>query len=134
MEQLLAVWNFVGEHFWTITAITFAAIYRKAIYKDFIFTPLAGGNGKVQMDEAAKGVIIAVLLWCVARDGYRNHEWAYFSGTFYATLLAGLFAIASIKPITAILNAAKDDKPNTDKSTSDNNSAGSGDRNSPPVD
>jgi hypothetical protein len=136
MEQIIAVWNFVGEHFWTIVTLAVVIRYRKSIYNDLFFTPLAGGNGKVQMDEAAKAVIIAVLLWCVARDGYRTHEWPYFSGTFYATLLAGLFSIAAIKPVVAILNSYKNGKnePNIPEDDGGDSSVPSRNVDSKPVD
>lgn len=104
IEVVQTVWSFVVEHFWTMVALLGILVYGKTIHDKYVFTPLAGGNGKIQMDELAKGIIMAILIWAVQRDGYRGHEWAYFSDVFYATLLAGIFAIAAIKPVTSVLN------------------------------
>lgn len=73
--------------------------HRKYVYETFIFTPLAGGNGKIQMDELMKGIIAVMFIWAMHRDGHRTHEWPFFSDVFYASLLAAVCAIAAIKPI-----------------------------------
>lgn len=78
--------------------------YGKTAFKELIFTPLAGGNGKVQMDELAKGIVLVVLILAAYKDGNRTHEWSYFSDSFYAILLAAVCGIASIKPATEVLN------------------------------
>lgn len=86
-----------------LTMIGLGIWYGKTAFKELIFTPLAGGNGKVQMDELAKGIVLTVLVLASYVDGNRTHEWPYFSDSFYAILLAGVFGIAAIKPATEVL-------------------------------
>jgi hypothetical protein len=81
-----------------IALVAFFWWHRKLIYDKFVFTPLAGGNGKIQMDELTKGIIVIIAIWCVRRDGYRTHEWSYFSDAFYFVLFGAVCAIAAIKP------------------------------------
>lgn len=79
--------------------------YGKRAFLELIFNPLAGGNGKVQMDELAKGVVLIILILASYKDGNRVHEWSYFSDSFYAILLAGVFGIAAIKPASSVLTS-----------------------------
>lgn len=81
----------------TIVAALFLLRYRKTIYKDFIFTPLAGGNGKIQMDEGAKGVLVLVFIFCVYKEAYRTTEYHIFSNEFFFALLTAICAIAGLK-------------------------------------
>lgn len=98
-----------------LTMLVIAAWYGKTGFKVFIFEPLAGGNGHIQMDELAKGIVLGILILATYRDGNRIHEWTYFSDAFYAILLAGVFGIAAIKPATDVLtsyfNKKKDGDP-----------------------
>ena len=119
INVLCAIFEFLLEYFWSLVAIMLVLVYGRTVYKDFIFTPLAGGNGKIQMDELAKGIVLAILIWAVHRDGYRTHEWTYFTDAFYAALLAAIFAIASIKPVTSVLNAVKKKDTPTQNPTQD---------------
>lgn len=104
INVLTAIWTFLGEHFWTIVVLTTAILFGRTLHQKYVYEPLAGEDGKVQMDELGKGIIMGILIWAVQRDGYRTHEWTYFTDAFYAALLAGIFAIAAIKPIASVLN------------------------------
>jgi hypothetical protein len=110
-----------------IAFVGYLIVYRKYIYQTFFFTPLAGGNGKIQMDELVKAVVVVIFIWCVRKDGMRTHEWRYFSDAFFSVLLAGVFAIAAIKPVVSVLNTMRNDnrKNNEDRAEID-----SGDSNS----
>ncbi len=111
----------LAEHFWTIIVFIGIMIFGRTIHNKYIFEPVAGADGKVKMDELAKGIIMGILIWSVQRDGYRSHEWPFFSDVFYATLLAGIFAIAAIKPVTAVLHTrynGKRSKQGEDDNTS----------------
>lgn len=119
IEVITVVWNFFLDHFWSVVACIAVLFYGRTFHERYIFTPLAGGNGKIQMDELAKGVLIAILLWSVNRDGYRVHEWTFFSDAYYAALIAGLFAIAAIKPAASILKNYKNGTSNTKLSRTD---------------
>lgn len=91
----------------------------KWLFITFVFDPIAGGNGKVQMDELAKAVILSLTIWSVLKDGNRSHEWTYFSDAFYMTMLGGLFAIAAIKPVA---DAIKDGQAVRDDTSDSGNS------------
>lgn len=129
ISVISTIWEFFLEHFWAIVAIGGIFIYGKSFYRKYIFDPLAGGNGKIQMDELAKGVVVAIIIWAVQRDGYRTHEWAYFNDAFYAALIAGLFAIAAIKPIASVLKLNKQNgTQKTDTDTVSDSDSDTGDR------
>lgn len=86
--------------------------YGKKIYTDLLFAPLAGGNGKVQMDELAKAVILAVFVFSVLVDAFRKTEHHIFTDTYYFALLLSVCAIAAIKPLFDNMKNFKDpDKP-----------------------
>jgi hypothetical protein len=104
MEKVLA-WILYNIHLLILAGLVIW--HRKYVYQTFIFTPLAGGNGKIQMDELMKGIIAVMFIWAMHRDGHREHEWPYFSDVFYASLLAAVCAIAAIKPILT----KKDNEP-----------------------
>lgn len=96
MEQIIP---FLIDNWILLTLVVVLLIYRRQL----IFDPLAGGNGKIQMDELAKGVIVGAFIYAVYKEGERNDlSQVVFNDTFYAILLAGVFAIAAIKPVTEI--------------------------------
>lgn len=97
----------------------------KWLFITFIFDPIAGGNGKVQMDELAKAIILVLTVWSVTKDGNRVHEWSYFSDAFYMTMLGGLFAIAAIKPIVHAIKDNDDEDREDNRHTSDSTSSSS---------
>jgi hypothetical protein len=97
--------SWLWENIEVLGTLSYLWYHRKYVYKTFIFTPLAGGNGKIQMDELAKGLIIAICVWSINKDANRTHEWAYFSDAYYLSLFGAFFAIASIKPIAAAITA-----------------------------
>lgn len=107
---LLAVWLFsnsenmkdifiwIWSNAWQLLALFVVVRYGKTVYKDFIFTPLAGGNGKIQMDELAKAIILAVFVFSAGVEALRKTEHHIFSDAYYFSLLLSVCAIAAIKP------------------------------------
>jgi hypothetical protein len=93
----MEVLEWLKENIWWTALAVFLFWHRKYVYQTFIFTPLAGGNGKIQMDELMKGIIAVMFIWAMHRDGHRDHEWPYFSDVFYASLLMAVCAIAGLK-------------------------------------
>jgi hypothetical protein len=69
----------------------------KYIYCTFIFKPLAGGNGVIQMDELVKAVLVIQLISASVKEG-RGVEQLY-PDIFWIMSFAGVFAIAAIKPV-----------------------------------
>lgn len=102
--QTLHQWaTWLWENLEILGFLSFLWYHRKYVYQTFIFNPLAGGNGKVQMDELAKAIIIVLCIWSINRDAHRTHSWPYFSDAYYLSLFGALFAIASIKPIASAI-------------------------------
>lgn len=101
IDQIIA---WLKSNYLFLTFLGLGVWYGKRAFKTFIFDPLAGGNGSVQMDEMAKGITLGILILASYRDGNRTHEWPYFSDAFYAILLAGVFGIGAIKPAQDVLN------------------------------
>lgn len=130
LTYFLAIYEWIVDNGLVALALIYVAIYRKYIYQTFFFSPLAGGNGKIQMDELVKGIVVFMFIWCVRKDALRTHEWAYFSDAFYGVLLAGIFAIAAIKPAVSILNSMKNgkDKGTNDVGVESGSSGGSSDK------
>jgi len=109
-----AVLDFILANIWTLLLIAVVILYGKKIYQDLLFTPLAGGNGKVQMDEMAKAVILAVFVYSVYIEAHRKTVEHVFTDMYFASLLLTVCAIAAIKPLFAnmdLLRGKKDDKP-----------------------
>src|SRR5690554_796251 len=95
----MEILNNIMPHLWSVLGLVIVIRYGRRIYQELIFTPLAGGNGKVQMDEMAKAMILGVFIYCVHVDATRETEYHVFSDTYYFALLLSVCAIASIKPL-----------------------------------
>ncbi len=66
------------------------------IYKTFFFDPLAGGNGKVQMDEIAKAVMVVMICVASFREGSSIEQ--VYPDIYWIMIFAAVCAIAAIKP------------------------------------
>lgn len=104
MEIINEVIAWLKANYVFLTMLGIGIWYGKLIVKELIFNPLAGGNGKVQMDELAKGIVLTIFILASWKDGTRVHEWSFFSDSFYAILLATICGIAAIKPASGILH------------------------------
>ena len=96
---------------WEIAAIIFIIWHRKVVYKDWIFTPLAGGNGKIQMDELVKGILVVMIVRASDREGGSTDQ-AY-PDIYWIMIFSAIFAIAALKvPINkAFSNFTKKSEP-----------------------
>jgi len=97
MEYLTNIFTWIWENNWQLIAFFILMRYGKTIYQEFIFTPLAGGNHKIQIDELAKGVILFVFVLTSMLDAFRETEYRLFSDGFYLSLLTAVAIIAGIK-------------------------------------
>jgi len=113
--ELLNILHETMPILWSALGLLIVILYGKRLYNDLIFTPLAGGNGKVQMDEMAKAIILIVFIYCVRTDATRATEYHVFSDTFYFALLLSVCAIASIKPLFENMTQFKRDKIDDEK-------------------
>lgn len=66
------------------------------IYKTFFFDPLAGGNGKVQMDEIAKAILLVMICVASFREGSSTEQ--VYPDIYWIMIFASVCAIAAIKP------------------------------------
>jgi hypothetical protein len=66
------------------------------IYRTFFFDPLAGGNGKIQMDEIAKAILLTMICVASFREGKSNDQ--VYPDIYWIMIFASVCAIAAIKP------------------------------------
>jgi hypothetical protein len=64
-------------------------------FRTFIFDPLAGGNGKIQMDEVAKAILLVITCTAAYREGTSDAQ--VYPDVFWLSLIAGVAAIAGLK-------------------------------------
>jgi hypothetical protein len=76
------------------------------LYTTFIFKPLAGGNGVIQMDEMAK----AVLLIMIVRSSLKEEKaiGQVFPDVYWICIFGAVCAIAAIKPAFSKKDVVKD--------------------------
>lgn len=78
--------------------LDFICIIVFLVYRErLVFTPLAGGNGVVQMDELSKGVIMLVFYLSARAEAFRTTEYHVFSDAYWYALLGCVALIAGIK-------------------------------------
>lgn len=94
-----SLFEFLWSNVWTLLMVAIIIIYGRKLYNDLLFTPLAGGNGKVQMDELAKLVILVVFVYSCYVEAHRKTEAHVFTDMYFASLLLTVCAIAAIKPL-----------------------------------
>lgn len=81
----------------------------KYVYRTFFFDPLAGGNGKIQMDELTKAVLVVMIVSASIKEG-RTSEQLY-PDIYWICIFAAVCAIAAIKPAFQKLNDKKEPEP-----------------------
>lgn len=83
----------------------------KYFYNTFFFDPLAGGNGKVQMDEIAKAILIIMICFASAREGKSTDQ--VYPDIYWIMIFASYAAIAAIKPAFGKIKSplTNEDKP-----------------------
>lgn len=95
-------WYYFSKAFqyrWEILFFLIVLRWGSLIYKELVFTPLAGGNGKVQMDELAKYVVIVSFVFSSYIEGSRKHEWHIFSDAYWFALLGSVCIIGGLKNV-----------------------------------
>jgi hypothetical protein len=79
----------------------------KYVYIKFIFDPLAGGNGKVQMDEMAKVLLLVMIGRASWREGDSPDQ--LYPDIYWICLFGAVCAIAAIKPAFQKLKQPQND-------------------------
>ena len=115
METLIIILEWTWLNIWKLIALFILLRYWNRIYTELIFHPLAGKNGRVQMDEMAKGVILVVFAASSTVEAFRKTEYHIFSDAYYFALLGTVALIAGIKHGVELLRKYDPTK----KSTSD---------------
>jgi len=92
-DYLNALWGFFWINRWDIFLFIGLIIYRKEL-----FVALAGGNGKLQMDEINKGLILLIFYLSFNAEAFRsdlnNHV---FDASYWYAIIGGVFLIAGLK-------------------------------------
>lgn len=78
------------------------------VYRTLFFDPLAGGNGKVQMDEIAKAVMIVMICMASAREGKSTEQ--VYPDIYWIMIFSSYAAVAAIKPAFSKLVSKKENE------------------------
>lgn len=70
--------------------------FLKDLYRTYIFDPLAGGNGKIQMDEMAKAILLIMICRASWKEGLSPEQ--VYPDVYWISIFAAVCAIAAIKP------------------------------------
>lgn len=100
--------SFIGDAWearWDLLLLTITIIYRKELFK-----ALAGGNGHLQSDEIAKGIIMLVFYLAFRAEVTRT-DLAHnvFPESFWYAIIGGIFLIAGIKVGHNLISGKKKD-------------------------
>jgi hypothetical protein len=79
------------------------------LYTTFIFKPLAGGNGVIQMDEMAKAVLIVMICIASHREGKTPQQ--MYPDIYWISIFGAFCAIAAIKPVFGKKDLTKTENP-----------------------
>lgn len=77
------------------------------IYTTFIFKPLAGGNGVIQMDELTKAVLVIMICRASYKEGSSTEQ--FYPDVYWICIFAAVCAIAAIKPAFGRKDLKQDD-------------------------
>lgn len=81
----------------------------KYVYHTFIFKPLAGGNGVIQMDEMTKAVLVVMICRAAYKEGLSTDQ--VYPDVFWICIFGAVCAIAAIKPAFGKKEIKHEDKP-----------------------
>lgn len=89
----LSILTTIWENRWDVFLLIGMIMYRKQLFVAF-----AGGNGKLQADEIAKGIVLLVFYLSFEAEATRkdlaNH---IFPESYWYALIGGVFLIAGLK-------------------------------------
>jgi hypothetical protein len=92
MEKLIEIYNWMYNHIGMIAFVLFVIWERKVLFRGLFLEPIRGGNGKTQMDELAKWIMIWLLVGMVYFEGASVEQ--VFPESWGWALIAGIFLIA----------------------------------------
>lgn len=104
-EYLIALWNFIWPNRWDIFILIGMMLYRKELY-----VALAGGNGKLQIDEIGKGLILLIFYLSFEAERERGDLTRnVFPETYWFAIIGGVFLIAGLKGAQDYFKSKKDE-------------------------
>lgn len=86
------------------------------IWMTYIFTPLAGGNGKIQMDELTKAVLVVMICRASFREGTSVEQ--VYPDIYWIMIFTSVCAIAALKPAFGKFKQYIDDNKVSDTNNS----------------
>lgn len=89
----MAWYEWISSHFYEGLVLFLLIRYRNKM----IFIPLAGGNGHLQVDELAKGVLLVAFGFSVKAEIERVTQWQVFPDSYWYALLGAVILIAGLK-------------------------------------
>ena len=93
VQYLMALWGFLWPNRVDIFLFIATMIYRKEL-----FSALAGGNGKLQMDEIGKGLILLIFYLSFNAERERlDLASNVFPESYWFAIIGGVFLIAGLK-------------------------------------
>jgi hypothetical protein len=78
-----------------LLALITVVVYGRTLYREWLFNPVAGGNGKLQMDELAKLVILLFAWRALELEGVSEKQ--VYPDVFWFSIFFSIAAIAGIK-------------------------------------
>jgi hypothetical protein len=95
MQVISDMWALFVDNFTLIVFAVFTVWERKVLFRGLFLEPIRGGNGKTQMNELAKWVMVWVLVYMVHLEG-QGVEQVYPESWGWAIIM-GIFLIAGYK-------------------------------------
>lgn len=96
--------DWISEHFYEVLILYLFVRYNRKL----VFLPLAGGNGHVQLDELAKGVILGAFALSAKAEASRVQQWQIFPDSYWYALLGAVILIAGLKQGAELFNRGKE--------------------------
>lgn len=101
------IWVLFVDNFTLIVFAVFVLWERKVLFNGLFLEPIRGGNGKTQMDELAKWVMIWTLVYMIHLEGKSTDQ--VFPESWGWAIILGIILIAgyqeSVKVIGDIFKA-----------------------------
>jgi hypothetical protein len=80
---------------WELFFLVMFIWHHRTLYKEWLFNPIAGGNGKIQMDELSKAIILLYAYRALELEGKSVDQ--VYPDVFWFSIFFSIAAIAGIK-------------------------------------
>ena len=110
MKELNDMWNLFVDNFSLVVFAVFVLWERKVLFKGLFLEPIRGGNGKTQMDELAKWIMIWMLVYMIHLEGQSVEQ--VFPESWGWAIIMGIFLIAGYQETVKVFGEILKDKLN----------------------